>query len=176
MRIPLSDENLIPFVRGVALAAHSGQMYGDKPYIYHLDKVVGVLRRAGFDHLDVIAAGILHDVLEDTDVNAETLREFLPEHVVKAIEFCTEGPGKKATYARMRAVVESPSCDMIGPAVKLAVRVANLQESIQTGNEGLLRMYRKEHADFCHALGLDIPEVSEILDPLIVEYNKAMMC
>lgn len=53
----------------VAIAAHSSQRRkeGDRPYIIHPLSVGIILSRLGVDE-DLVAAGILHDVIEDTPV------------------------------------------------------------------------------------------------------------
>lgn len=98
--------------REFAIQAHGDQMYGDKPYVSHLDDVVAVLdthfKRA---IPELLAVGYLHDVLEDTSVTAGTLFEQFGPNVALAVQFCTDEPGpnrktrKAATYARCRAQI-----------------------------------------------------------------------
>ena len=57
--------------RSFAIAAHADQMYGDQPYSFHLDAVVELLAVFG-EQAQII--GILHDVVEDTDVSLQTVR------------------------------------------------------------------------------------------------------
>lgn len=53
--------------RDFATKYHWGQMYADKPYTYHLDKVYNNLYTLGTAlGPDVHAAAYLHDVIEDT--------------------------------------------------------------------------------------------------------------
>jgi GTP pyrophosphokinase len=71
---------LIERAYGVAEQAHAGQTRksGD-PYIQHPLAVALLLAKIGMDP-DAIAAGLLHDVVEDTDVDLERLRqEFGPQ-------------------------------------------------------------------------------------------------
>ena len=60
----------------VAARAHRDQLRKgtDVPYITHPYGVGLMLARAGYDE-EVIAAGILHDTVEDTDVTPEQVRE-----------------------------------------------------------------------------------------------------
>ncbi|MFD3955914.1 MULTISPECIES: HD domain-containing protein [Streptomyces] len=79
-------------VDALAAAAHAGQV--DKigvPYIEHVRAVAAGLVPFG-DHL--VMAGLLHDVIEDTDWTAEQLREAgVPAHVVSLVEAVTNERG-----------------------------------------------------------------------------------
>ena len=66
----------------VAAIAHAGQMYGDMPYIKHLIDVVNILRDNGYDD-DYVIVGILHDVLEDTEVTFELLEGWFGLAIVR---------------------------------------------------------------------------------------------
>jgi (p)ppGpp synthase/HD superfamily hydrolase len=55
---------------------HQTRKGGDTPYISHPAMVALILQRAGFDD-ETVAAGVLHDVLEDTSMTrAELERDF----------------------------------------------------------------------------------------------------
>lgn len=62
----------------LALRAHEGQMRKDAPipYVVHPLRVGLILARYGFDD-EVVAAGIVHDVVEDTSVSIEEVEETL---------------------------------------------------------------------------------------------------
>lgn len=79
-------------VDAFVFAAHAGQV--DKigvPYIEHVRAVAAGLAPFG-DHL--VMAGLLHDVIEDTDWTAERLRAMgVPRRVVAVVEAVTNQPG-----------------------------------------------------------------------------------
>ncbi|CAM5264086.1 HD domain-containing protein [Streptomyces badius] len=79
-------------VDALASAAHAGQV--DKigvPYIEHVRAVAAGLAPFG-DHL--VMAGLLHDVIEDTDWTADGLRNAgVPDHVVALVEAVTNERG-----------------------------------------------------------------------------------
>ncbi|MEU8579280.1 HD domain-containing protein [Streptomyces abikoensis] len=76
----------------LAARAHAGQV--DKngvPYIEHVRAVAAGLAPFGDD---LVKAGLLHDILEDTDWTAERLRETgIPARVVEIVEAVTNVPG-----------------------------------------------------------------------------------
>lgn len=81
-----------------AARAHRHQVRkgSDTPYISHPYAVGMMLARAGFDG-EVVAAGILHDTVEDTPVTLDELRQEFGERVASIVEGCTE-PNKSASW------------------------------------------------------------------------------
>ncbi len=144
---------MIEQARKYAIDAHKGQMYGDNPYVYHLDKVVFHLK--GFcDSASVI--GYLHDVVEDTDRSVQDIELQFGALVATAVSIVSDESGKnrkerkKKTYAKM-ALVVNPD-EQIALIVKTADRLANLQECVATSNSRLLRIYMEEHPTFSHSV------------------------
>lgn len=130
--------------RHVAAEAHGemGQTYGAHPYTVHLDAVVEVLRRFGHRDPTLVAAGYLHDTLEDTRLRLEDItKEFGPQ-VSEIVDAVTdgEGPNRKARKERPYRLIPTVPGAL---AVKLADRIANI-EAARLTNLGLLKMYRKE--------------------------------
>lgn len=69
--------------------AHEGQIRKDgPPYIIHPFAVALKLAQHGFDEL-TIAGALVHDVLEDTKVTEEELREVLGDKVLELVQFVT---------------------------------------------------------------------------------------
>jgi (p)ppGpp synthase/HD superfamily hydrolase len=142
--------------RAFAIRAHGDQLYGDLPYVTHLDAVVALLRQHG--HEEVIPAGYLHDVLEDTSVSFEELEAAFGSKVAHAVAFCSDEAGadrkarKTATYARMKEQLASGADWLpLGVCAKVADRLANTVACVNN-NERLLSVYRDEYATFRAAL------------------------
>lgn len=74
----------------IAAKAHKDQLRkdGDVPYIVHPVQVAWMLRDQGFGE-EVVAAALVHDVLEDTDVPEATLVNELGEDVVRIVRAVT---------------------------------------------------------------------------------------
>ena len=70
---PAAGSPLAAEAEGFAAEGHAGQIrnYSGRPYIEHPRAVAGLLRVEGFDD-EVLAAAMLHDLLEDTEA---TLRK-----------------------------------------------------------------------------------------------------
>ncbi len=74
-----------------ASVCHRGQSRkgSDTPYIEHVFGVALILDRAGFDE-DVVIAGLLHDVVEDTEATLDQVEEKFGAGVAQTVEHCTE--------------------------------------------------------------------------------------
>ena len=135
-----------------AIAAHADQKYGDKPYIVHLQAVVNNVQSYG-----VIAQVVayLHDVVEDTEVSYEDVKNAFGEFVADCVAIVTDEPGedrkqrKKMTYEKMAQV----SGDLeLALTVKAADRLANIQACAKGSNARLMAVYKSEHAVFTEAV------------------------
>lgn len=60
------------------------------PYISHTMAVMLILQRAGFDDDRLLAAAVLHDVVEDTDCTLEMLKEQFPPEVAQWVSETSE--------------------------------------------------------------------------------------
>ena len=76
----------------VAAVAHRHQVRKavDLPYVTHSFAVVLILMRAGFDDPEVLAAAVLHDVVEDTTVTSAELRLQFPDRVIDVVDAVSE--------------------------------------------------------------------------------------
>lgn len=87
-----SDISVVGKARQTALKEHGTQMYGKtgKPYRVHLEHVVRILVEEMLDHYspEILAAGWLHDTLEDTELTLDQLQKQLPEPVCAIVDAC----------------------------------------------------------------------------------------
>jgi GTP diphosphokinase / guanosine-3',5'-bis(diphosphate) 3'-diphosphatase len=87
---PESDASLICRAFNFAYQLHEGQYRkSGEPYIAHPIAVASLLRDLGGDSV-TIAAGFLHDVVEDTDVTSEDIEEMFGEQVRQLVEGVTK--------------------------------------------------------------------------------------
>lgn len=145
--------DLILAARMYALEAHGNQKYGDLPYSYHLTAVTDLLKTHGFDDI-VIAAGWLHDVVEDTTASLFDIRERFGGRVARIVDACTDGAGETRKERKAEAYKKLAASGSDARAVKLADRVANMQASIE--NAKMAKTYRDEFPDFIRVCGGDI--------------------
>jgi (p)ppGpp synthase/HD superfamily hydrolase len=100
----------------LAERAHFDQVdKAGNPYIDHPRAVAKVLADKGLGD-NAVMAGLLHDVVEDTDVTLDDLREAgYPEEVVRAVDSVTKRPDE--TYMDL---IHRAAADPLGRLVKLA--------------------------------------------------------
>ena len=83
----------VTFERALRLAAtgHRDQVRkgSDVPYIEHPMAVALILDRSGYDE-EVVIAGLLHDLVEDTDVTLNQVRQEFGDLVAEIVAFCSE--------------------------------------------------------------------------------------
>lgn len=94
--------------------------YTDDPYIVHPAAVVGLLRQVTQDP-HVLAAGWLHDVVEDTGVTLDTVRELFGDRVADMVDALTKRPG--ATPPQVEVQLHYASAD--AQTVKVADIIDN---------------------------------------------------
>ncbi|WP_224075205.1 HD domain-containing protein [Planococcus chinensis] len=84
-------KNIVEYAIGFAALKHAGQVRKgtDIPYISHPFAVGMMLQRAG-ESEEVIAAGLLHDTLEDTAATEDEIREGFGERVLLLIRAASE--------------------------------------------------------------------------------------
>lgn len=134
--------------RDFARQAHADQQYGEGLFFdLHLTRVVATLERFGERDSVLLAAGWLHDVLEDTTTSVGALQAEFGEDVTDLVIRLTD-----ETMGTRRERQERTHAKIRGRAaavrVKLADRIANVEFCIETGSELLDRMYRKEYSRF----------------------------
>lgn len=148
---------------------HKDQLYGEHPYITHIETTVNSLAMEliltryinDTDKICFVVA-YLHDILEDTCISKDTILEIFGEDVLRAIELVTDEPGhnrktrKTLTNSKLSKLSVDNRVEKAALMVKAADRNANLRTSckafMEGSNKGLLSMYYKEHEEFKKAV------------------------
>lgn len=131
----LSEKDIILLKKAYvfAAAAHKGQVRrSGEPYLSHPLEVTNMLADMGLDKTTLIA-GLLHDVLEDTDVTLEDLQENFGSEVARLVEGVTkitrvEQSSPESRQAEtIRKIILAMTDDLRTIFIKLADRLHNLQ-------------------------------------------------
>lgn len=142
--------------RDLAFLKHSHMTISDgKPYSIHLEKVVGNLKRFGYEgDEDLVLACYLHDTVEDTDLTLEEIRSLFGDRVADIVYRVTDEPGanrkerKAKTYPKIKGHKEAT-------IVKLCDRIANVEYDSGDKKASYLSMYKKEQPGFELACKVD---------------------
>ncbi len=173
--MPRSEQSYDPQVeRAIALAlrAHAGQERKGQvgvPYVVHPLHVGMLLARHGFEP-EVVAAGILHDVVEDCDIGLPELALRFTPRVVALVAEVSESKEKSWEQRKQHTIDAIPGMSDGARAVTAADKVHNLADLerllgergeevwklFRRGRGPTLDYYERVHAQlarhFAHAL------------------------
>ena len=95
---------------------HSGQRRAvdQAPFVLHPVEVAALLSVRGYDD-EVVAAGLLHDAIEDTEASVDDVRERFGERVARIVAAVTEDPSiadVRERKAGLRAQVLAGDADV----------------------------------------------------------------
>lgn len=151
------------------------QRYGSAPYSFHLEMVVDIIKKYKYllddeCHDDVIAAGYLHDSVEDTDTTPKTLKKLFNNRIANIVYRVSNERGwekKEILFKTLPKIWK----DELAIFVKLADRIANGMNSKKGKTDKSKRMYKRyvnEYPIFRYALKTDnlYSEMWEELDKI----------
>lgn len=98
----------------------------DIPYIVHPMEVMYILTENNCSR-DVIIAGILHDVLEDTSATPQDIRRLFGEHVLSLVISETQDATKPWKERRQNALLEIQSDNAEAQQVFCADKLSNIK-------------------------------------------------
>ena len=106
------------------------------PYIQHPVMVGFILYKAGFND-DVIAAGILHDVIEDCNVSKKELEKQFGINVSNLVEYVSEKDKTLSWEVRKKKYIERLKIiPNEAKAISAADKIHNIQSIISCINKG----------------------------------------
>ena len=114
-----------------ALNAHDGQRRKsdlDKPMIIHPMNVANILNEYGFDE-NVIAAGYLHDTVEDTPVTFENIKEKFGDDIASLVYGASEPDKSLSWEERKQHTIDTiKTLDLRHKAIICADKISNLED------------------------------------------------
>jgi GTP diphosphokinase / guanosine-3',5'-bis(diphosphate) 3'-diphosphatase len=160
---PEADEELIARAYSMAHAAHKGQVRkSGEPFVYHPLATADILVDLRMDST-TIAAGILHDVLEDTEITKEQLETQFGEELADIVDGVTKLkrlPAENLEEAQaesLRKMIVAMSRDVRVIIIKLADRLHNMRTLAYLKRENQLKKATETleiYAPLAHRLGI----------------------
>jgi len=156
------DEVLIKTAYEFAETAHVGiTRYSGEPYMNHLASVGFILAEMGMDPTTV-AAGLLHDTIEDTEVTPEIIKEKFGEEILFLVDGVTKLSsvryyGTDRHNESLRKLFVATSQDIRVLIIKLSDRLHNMQTLNFVPAEKQLRIARETleiYVPVAHRLGM----------------------
>jgi GTP pyrophosphokinase len=130
--VKAKDKALIEKAYNFANKAHAGQLRkSGEPYLIHVANTAKNLAELGMSPV-VISAGLLHDVLEDTETTKEELVKEFGEEIVELVEGVTKlgnvrYKGVERNVENLRKFFISVAKDLRVLVIKLADRLHNIE-------------------------------------------------
>ncbi|WP_432663395.1 HD domain-containing protein [Wukongibacter baidiensis] len=137
----------------IAAKAHEGQhrKVTDIPYIVHPFEVAMILQENGCSE-DVIAAGILHDTLEDTELTEAEVREVFGDRILELVLGASEeleDRGNRAWYDRKLHTIEYlKDASMEIKMIACADKLSNIRSMIKGCNDMGNRLWDRFNAPY----------------------------
>ena len=162
---PLSDENkaLLEKAYTFAKTKHDGQLRNSgEPYFTHVLAVADNCAALGMD-IETIIAGMLHDVLEDTDATEEEMQKEFGDNILFLVKGVTKlgkvkYRGQERHVESLRKFFVALSEDLRVLIIKLADRLHNVQtlEHVRPDKQKRIALETIEvHAALAGRLGMD---------------------
>lgn len=156
--------DMIEKARKIAFAAHDDKQqvrkYTGEPYTVHLANVAGHLSMVTNDP-EIIAAGLLHDTLEDTDLTEAEIEYHFGARVLRLVKEVTDvskpsDGNRKVRKALDRAHLAVASPD--GKTIKLADLIDNTSTIVKY-DRNFAKVYLREKADLLLVLADGNPKL-----------------
>ncbi|HGJ64684.1 TPA: bifunctional (p)ppGpp synthetase/guanosine-3',5'-bis(diphosphate) 3'-pyrophosphohydrolase, partial [bacterium] len=157
------DANMIRSAYNFSMLKHDGQLRkSGEPYFLHCQETARILASWGMDY-STITAGLLHDVLEDTDTKPSEIKELFGQEITQMVEGVTKI--NKISFMdienqaeSLRKMILAISKDIRVILIKLADRLHNMRtleyinkDSQQKKAQETLEIY----AQLAHRLGME---------------------
>ncbi len=181
---PTADTSLVEKAYVYSAKVHEGQLRkSGEPYLYHPLAVASILADFKMDTA-TIAAGLLHDTLEDTEASAEEIKKLFGEDVLNLVLGVTKigkmafGTTIEKEAANYRKMVLAMADDIRVIIIKLADRLHNLRTLDYLAPAKRKRVARETmevYAPLAHRLGMGSlkAEIEDLafrhLDPEVYE-------
>jgi len=152
----------------LATVAHQSQKRKSSgvPYIAHPMSVCLILMKAGFHEEAILAAAVLHDVVEDTDLTIEQLAAHFSEEVIQYVSEMTE---EKETTAGQKRSWRDRKQDHIQvmKQATLGARAIELADKLHNLESMLFDLQTEDKQEFWGHFGASPKE--------IVQYYRSMI-
>ena len=126
--------------RRFAAERHSGQTRKDAlgtPYIEHPEAVALVLMEIGqVEDVEVLAAALLHDVLEDTSTRASEMKDRFGKRVTQIVSEVSDDKRLPKIARKYLQVRGAPYISKEAKLVKLADKICNLRDILESPPKG----------------------------------------
>jgi guanosine-3',5'-bis(diphosphate) 3'-pyrophosphohydrolase len=131
----MGDMEIVEKARAFATQAHEGQVrkYTGVPYIVHPIEVMEIVRTVAHDDA-MLAAALLHDVVEDTDITIEDVETEFGADVASLVSDLTDVSNPEDGNRKLRKALDrehSAKSSARAQTVKLADLISNSMDIVK---------------------------------------------
>ena len=125
----------------------------DEPYVNHLAEVAGILADVtdGTD-AELVAAGWLHDTVEDGKATREELAQQFGERVAALVAEVTDDKSLPKAERKRRQVESAPKKTERARLIKLADKTSNLRSLVQSPPKGWTEERLRDYVQWAEAV------------------------
>lgn len=105
-------------------------------YMVHLTEVAQLLKDSGVTDVDIIIAGILHDVLEDTPVTIEMVKDKFGDNVARYVLEVSDDKSLPKGLRKKKQVEKLKTASYGAKMIKMADKYSNLSDLIEDPPKG----------------------------------------
>ena len=165
--------DIVTKAKEFASHAHKNHVRNDEaktPYVFHLEEVAGLIKESGGSD-EEIAAGWLHDVVEDTPTTIEDIRQEFGTEISNIVEAVTDlsewrslSIGERKTKQAERVVTDGSSIKR----VKLADQASNVR-IVGLANDNFTMDIKLIYIDSAKKIAEACRGISPYLDKIFAE-------
>jgi guanosine-3',5'-bis(diphosphate) 3'-pyrophosphohydrolase len=172
----LSGLRLVSEAADLAARRHNGMARkgrGSEPYINHLAEVANILAEVtDGDDAELIAAGWLHDTVEDTGVTREKLVQEFGERVAALVMEVTDDMSLPKTKRRQKQIEDAPHKSPDAKLIKIADKISNIRARIHSDPTAEERADLTDYVDWAEQVVAGCRGVNPALDRLFDDTVK----
>jgi len=167
------DTSLLIVSLEFAAGKHRMQRRKDEdasPYINHPIALMKVLCiEAGVRHPTILSAAALHDTIEDTETTRQELESEFGLEIASIVSELTDDKSLPKSERKQLQIEHAPHLSRDGALVKLADKICNLRDVVDSPPAGWSIERRREYFDWAKAVVDGLPQVNAKLLELFLE-------
>lgn len=142
------------------------------PYINHPIEVANLLCEVGkISDVNVLAAAVLHDTIEDTEADEDDLRREFGEVILSLVLECTDDKALPKAERKRLQVVNAPHKSPQAACIKLADKISNVKDIKNSPPPDWSMERRGEYLDWTEAVVAGLRGHNKALEEL---YDKTL--
>jgi guanosine-3',5'-bis(diphosphate) 3'-pyrophosphohydrolase len=172
----LSGLRLVSAAADLAARRHNGMARkgrGSDPYINHLAEVANILAEVtdGAD-AELVAAGWLHDTVEDTGTTRDELAQRFDERVAALVVEVTDDMSLPKAARRQRQIEDAPHKSAGAKLIKIADKISNIRARIHRDPSPEERADLTDYVDWAEQVVAGCRGVNAALDQMFDDTVK----